>query len=39
LAFLIQRESRRYAFEWRLLVAIVETESNFRPNSGCTTPL
>ena len=33
LASLIQRESRRYAIEWRLLVAIVETESNFRPSA------
>lgn len=33
LASLLHRESRRYAIEWRLLVAIVETESNFRPSA------
>jgi soluble lytic murein transglycosylase-like protein len=33
LASLIHRESRRYAIEWRLLVAIVEMESNFKPGA------
>ena len=31
LASLLHRESRRYAIEWHLLVAVVETESAFRP--------
>jgi soluble lytic murein transglycosylase-like protein len=31
LASLIHRASRRYAIEWHLLVAVVETESAFRP--------
>lgn len=29
LAYLIHRESRRYALDWRLLAAIIEVESNF----------
>lgn len=33
LASFIHRESRRYAVEWCLLVAIVETESNFKPGA------
>ena len=31
LASFIQRESRRYAIAWHLLVAIVKTESSFKP--------
>lgn len=31
LASLLHRASRRYAIEWHLLVAVVETESAFRP--------
>lgn len=33
LASLIQRESRRYAIAWHLLVAIVKTESSFKPTA------